>query len=566
LNFERIWLCLILALAGAPGALLGATNNPLQIAVRYHCAGGERLAANTNLATLNRIGKLPSTVAFRNLAIDKVSALLTAGLGFDSKAAEKSLLSPLLADLLEKESLGAFGGTSSNVLDFVVALRVEAKRAQFWHEKLAQALGGPGEKFTAEGCSGWRWNRAGSAAAPAALSGAAPASGAARSVVPSGQQVVPTGASGGVSATNSDSFWIIPARDWLVVGRGDDLLRLQVEYLQEISRQDRPGSSLDGNLMEAEVDLSQLAPWLPEEARFFRPARIKLTVGAKADHVNITAHAVYPESIPWRSQPWEIPTELVRSPLISFTAGQDLAAYLNLGAAFTQVVNDPLTNQFCAWALGDLVFQTYMEWPVSNASNALQTLSAQAPRAFNPGLKGINRGEIVWMPERGRLVLGKLGIVAPSVEVAPAKEGQFLLLSLFPLSVANKPAPEELWAQIKGRSDLVCYDWEATGPRLQQWRLLSQILLHLPEASVDEPIETTVIKENWLNGIGSPKGNAVTEITREAPNELSLVRNAPLGFTGLELILLSDWISRSRAGLGNPERSPASRSPLPQHP
>jgi hypothetical protein len=243
-----------------------------------------------------------------------------------------------------------------------------------------------------------------------------------------------------------------------------------------------------------------------------------------------------------------------------------MAAFLNMEPAFSRLDCNPLTNQFFVWAQNEMPFQTYMAWPVPNASNALQTLSIQAPAAFNPDLKRLDRGEVVWLPQRGRLVLSKRGMLVPYVEVAPAKEGQFLLLSLFPLALDRKPAPEELWAQIKGRANLVYYDWEATGPRLQQWRLLSGMLLNLPQAGSDETLDAAVLEEKWLNDIGAPKGNTVTEITRTAPNELSLVRTSPLGFTGLELILLSDWISRSHVGLTNPAATPASKSPIPNIP
>ena len=44
----------------------------------------------------------------------------------------------------------------------------------------------------------------------------------------------------------------------------------------------------------------------------------------------------------------------------------------------------------------------------------------------------------------------------------------------------NKPAPAELWKEIEGIDHLVYYDWEMTSDRLQQWRLLSQMLPVLP--------------------------------------------------------------------------------------
>ncbi|MGO8696508.1 MAG: hypothetical protein ACLQVY_02135 [Limisphaerales bacterium] len=512
MNFERTFLFWLLALICLAPEARGAPANPLPIAARYHFAGGERVASGTNLATFNRIAALRTTAAFQNLALDEASAAAVRGIGLEGRASAKVLLKPLLADLLHAESLGAFARASSNVPDFVLALRLDAARAGFWHENLAQLFGGPGEKITAEGYSGWRWNTATGPGLP----------------------------------TNSDSFWIVPARDWLLVGRGDDFLAMQAEYLQGISRQGSPGSALNDSLMEAEVDLSQLASWLPEGARLFKPARVKLTVTAKADHFHINAQAVYPEAVPWASRPWQIPTELVRNPLISFTAGEDVAAFLDLGPSFERIDHNPLTNQFCAWALGDMVFQSYMAWPVPNASNAVQALSAEAAPAFDPYLKRLNHGKIVWSPEKGRLVLSNLGVVAPSLEAAPVQQGQYLFLSLFPLASASKPAPVELWKEIEGHHDLVCYDWEATGPRLQQWRLLSGILWHSSPVGDDETTETAKLKEDWLNAIGSPKGNAVTVITRTAPNELSLVRTAPLGLTGIELIVLSDWISHSK--------------------
>jgi hypothetical protein len=437
-------------------------------------------------------------------------------LKFNSSTPAKSTLSPLLADVLRAESIGSFGGSSGNALDFVLAIHLDPKRVQFWYDHLVQAFGWRGEAMTSQGFSGWRWSGARTA----------------------------TGAS--TSAGVSNTFWVIPAQNWLLVGRGESLLPLQTQYLQEITRQGRPGPALKEHLLEMDVNLPQLAPWLPAGAPLFKPARIKFAVEAKADHFDITAQILYPEAIPWTPQPWQIPTELVRNPLISFTAGQDVAAFLNLDPDVSGTEHNPLTNQFCAWALGDLVFQSYLEWPVPNASKALQTLSSEVVQSFEPKLKEFNRGKILWQPEKPRLILSNLGIVAPYVEPAPVKEGQFLLLSLFPLSLAGKPPPPQLWTEIEGKSDLVYYDWEVTGARLQQWRLLDAILLH-SSAGSDESADAA--KESWLNGIRSPKGNAVTMIRRVAPNELSLVRTAPLGLTGIEWILLSDWIARSNGGL-----------------
>ncbi len=511
--FFCAWL--FLGVAGLATASAGG------VALQYHCAGGAELADNTNLTTLHSILALPSTAKFEKMVLEKLGGIVAQSRPFQTRLAE-SLIDPLLADLFTTESLGSFGGSGSNSLDFILAVRLEAKRSRLWQDNAGKILGTAGEKYSAEKFEGLRWA--------------------------------------------SNSFWLAPAGDWLVMGSGDVLLPLETEYLGEIGREGRPVPPLKTNWLEAEGDLAQLAGRLPEGARLLKPARIKLSVAVKDGYLEINGHAVYAEAMGWESKAWQIPTNLVQGPLISFSAGQDVAAFLNLSADFSRIENNPLTNQFCAWAQGAMVFQSYMEWPAPNASNALQTLSSQAPAAFNSDLKRIDRGEVVWLAKRGRLVLSKRGTVSPYVEVAPAKEGQYLLLSLFPLTPGGKPAPAELWEQIKGRTDLVYYDWEATGPRLQQWRLLSGMLLNLPRAESDEAIETMGIKEKWLNDIGAPKGNTVTEITRVAPNELSLLRTSPLGFTGIETILLSDWMSGLHVGRTNAAETPASKSPMPHVP
>ena len=471
---------------------------------QYSFAGGERLVEDANLETLKRIAALPSTKAFFKLAVDRIATLLADELGLDSRPPAISALRPLVSDWLGAESLGSFGLASSNRLDFVIALRLDAQRTQVWRDHLSQALGEPGETIRTGGFSGWSWSGAG----------------------------------------ESNSFWLVPAREWLVVGRGNSLLPLQVKYLEAITRQGYAGSPLKENLLEADLDVPRWSPGLTGRAPLFKPAHLRINVAAKADHFDIAAHAVYPEAIPWTSQPWQIPSEWVRSPLISFTAGRDVAAFLHLGPELTGIEHSPLTNQFCMWALGQLVFQTSMAWPVPNGSNALETLATNLPE-FNRDLQRFNGSQLGWVPNRSRLIFSNLGIVVPSIEAGLAKEGQFLLMSVFPLGSGNQPAPEELWKQIAGRPDLVYYDWESTGPRLQQWRLLNPLLLHPSREGSDETVEAMVAKENWLNGIGSPKGNAVTIMTRTSPNELSLVRTAPLGLTGIEWIWLSDWITRA---------------------
>ena len=484
-----------------PGVAPGAANDNATVAAQYHCAGSARLTGNTNLSTLQKALALPSAVAVQKLALARISGMLADGLNFGTNASAASLIEPLLSDVLETESLGIFSGTATNSLNFVLALQLDAKRAQLWQDNLGKALGGAGEKFTSEEFNGWRWNR-----------GAA------------------------------DSIWIVPARGWLVAGRGNEFLPLQVEYLQQVKRQGWPVPPLKDNWLEADVDCARLAAWLPDWSQLLKPARIKISVAGEKDNLRMTARMIYPEAISWKSGSWQMPTELAQGSIISFTAGQNVAAFLNLSPAFSQLDGDPLTNQFYAWALDQMPFLTYMAWPVLNATNVLEKLSIKASAAFSDELKQFNGTELHWLPEGRRLVLSNLRVILPSLEAVQDNAGEFLLLSLFPRSPANQPVPDELWKQINGRTNLVYYDWELTGPRFQQWRMLGRMLLSRSRVPTEHAMAARVIEEKWLGGLAPLVGNTVTEITRVAPNELSVVRSAPLGFTGIEMFLLSDWL------------------------
>ncbi len=102
-----------------------------------------------------------------------------------------------------------------------------------------------------------------------------------------------------------------------------------------------------------------------------------------------------------------------------------------------------------------------------------------------------------------------------------------------------------------GVSDIVYYNWELTSLRVHQWRLFAEIMpLLAPVSGHNSPVQTDkktpppyVAVENWLAGMEFALGNTVTEVTRTAPDELTVTRSAPLVFTGLELVWLSYWLA-----------------------
>ncbi len=493
-------VCLILAVVSPPCMATGTAD----VAAQYHCAGSAQLAGNTNLVTLNKGFALRSAPAVWKLAMTRISGLLANSFHLGTNASTASLIEPLLSDVVESESFASFGGSSTNFLGFVLALRLDEKRAQLWQDNLGKAFGRPGEKLTMEEFNGWRWRM---------------------------------GA--------SDSFWIIPARDWLLVGRGDDLLPVQVEYLRQVSRNGQPSPALTDNWLEADLDCPRLAAWLPDWLRLAQLARIKIRMATETNNLHMTARVIYPETIPWKSGSWQPPVEFVSGPLVSFTVGQNIAAFLNLDPVFFRLDGNPFTNQFYAWGMSGLPFLTYMAWPVPNATNVMEELSTNAPAVFNPGLKQFNGTQLAWQTRWRRLVLMNLRVILPYLEAAQGNAGEYLLAALLPPPHMKEPVPHDLWKPVNGRTNLVYYDWERTGTRLQQWRMLGRMLLTRSRALTDEMLGAQIHEERWLGALAPlvGDGETVTEITRVAPDELAVVRNSPIGFTGIELYLLSEWLS-----------------------
>jgi hypothetical protein len=181
----------------------------------------------------------------------------------------------------------------------------------------------------------------------------------------------------------------------------------------------------------------------------------------------------------------------------------------------------------------------------------------------NPVLKERDHSQLKWSRPASRIVWDKSPLMTPFLRVAPQTDGNYLEAGLFFPEEQGNPAPPDLWAQFENRSDLVYYNWELTGHRVRQWRLICQVIrLLAPDLDrvkpAPEAAPPVMAVEDWLGGLESELGNTVTEVTRTAPDELTVTRSAPFVFTGLELVWLSHWLADVPAGPVNMNLIPKS--------
>lgn len=498
--FRACWI-LVLSWAVRPNVAFGVAGDTAVVAARYHCAGGAALTGNTNLLTLQKALSLPGADAVKKMVLTKFPAALADNYHFGANASD--LLRPLWQDVLESESLGSFGGDAGHPLSFVIAVRLDAGRQKLWRENLEKIFGGAGQKFAVEDFKGqrWVWN-------------------------------------------GPDLFWMISAGNWALVGHGDGLLPVLADYLEGVRRHGQPSPVLQNHWLEADLDLPRMAGWSPDWLRFFKPGHINLAVTAGIDSLQTTAQVIYPETIAWESQARQIPKGLVPSSFNSFTTGQNILPFLNLDPKFSRLDGNPLTNQFYLWALGRMPFLTYGAWPSADPTNDLEKLSTEATNDFNLELHNFDGAELVWLTNQERLVLANFRVVLPAIDILQESNRNYLFMNFFQRVPGEQATPEPLWKQLESRTNLVYYDWEKTGPRLEDWQMLGRMFLFKqPRDRTDDALRALRVEEKWLVQVSSLPGEAVTEVTRVSPNELSVARKSPFGFTGIEIFLLSDWLS-----------------------
>jgi hypothetical protein len=508
------WLFPMVAALALP-CVSSAETQPDGVVAHYHFLGTSHLPQTASFAPANKVFALGSSRQFVDLVDARLSMILAQSAQWPVNAATIRAFHSLLGDAAAAESVGSFGGAPGHPLNFVLAFRLDEQRAQAWQQALETASRRKGDVLRDETYTGWVWNK---------------------------------------GATNS--FWIIRAGDWLVVGRGDDLAGARTDYLRQIQKSGDPAPALQNEWFHADVDWPRFSQWFPLSSCPFKLGRTEISLSAQGQDLFLNGRITYPEAISWHAQPWRVPTTLVREPLVAFSTGQDVEAFLKSDETASRLGATLFSDQFYFWAMGEMPFESYLAWPVQDTTNAVRALSPKAIQMLNPTLKKVDGTELTSSPAQTALYWKKLQLIVPELHPAPASAGQFLVAGIFALTPGKKAAPAGLWQQFQTRNDLVYYDWELTGPRLQQLRTLTEVLPILQMAGLPAPARTfpsdeatrLSIKEHWLAGLTPLLGNTVTRITKTGPRELTVVRKAPFVFTSLELVLLSHWLSDTPAG------------------
>lgn len=499
-----------------PASTAPATSTTTQVAavpslgtynlVRIHWLGKKRISTDTNAVNVMQVWNLPESARLQAQTLDKLSKAPWRFLRGETNQSSTNLLRPLLDDLIEEEScveIRKVTNAANVTTEMVLAVHLNDQRAGVWETNLAAVLQSLTGISPTNSSSGSRWSLKKH------------------------------------HAPNLIEFARVG--EWVVVGAGQDHNGLLDEMLARIEREHLPMPAAATNFwLNVGIDFPRVASDIGIDPGLgaMLPG-ISLQVSGEAQDVYTHGELTFPNATSIKLEPWNIPTNFVSADLVSFTAIRGLKPWLESSKLWTDLQIGPPPDQFYVWALRSFPMQTYFAAPLLDASNRVSRLSDRALRLNGPApltnvLAGFQRS-----PMFNGLSWHGFPYFAPFLESIDTNGSSFALGGFFQVDLAEGPTPPELLKEILGQTNLVYYDWELTGPRIEEWTHLSQAIRFVSGVA-QLPGDSASIA--WLNVMSTRLGNCATEINQTAPGTLSFHRKSSLGFTAIELHLLADWL------------------------
>lgn len=528
----------MLAVAGV-GLLIGASGfgaeSGRSLLVRHHFAGLGAMGSRPDLASVQAVVALPESQRLIDGVARKLAADLPDwfGAGGGGGANAAGLPASVVRDLLWAETYLEVEGTADRVGGWALAARLDAAAAERMGGEVGKFLAGKlGAPAPAEAKSGWE-----------------------------------LGGSGGGAKARFASV-----NGWAVFGGGGGAFDRVREAIRGGGEAEAGWSNA---VWHVEVDGAALSRLLGWRAQPPGPVdqwpSVELEVEARSGRLRSTAKLRYARALTISAEDWQIPTDLLREPLVGFTAVRSADTWVGRLGLLDDLGVKEWPRQLFLWSLAGPAWQQYFAGPVASPTNLMARVASELPMKVmtNAYWKGQPFG-LRFTNNASRIEMHGLPYFQPFLEAVPVggTESRQVHGGLFRLPARNSPPPRELLAQVNGRTNLVLYDWETTGSafvitnapgargparatnvigRLIQFKHLYQFL------KMSTSVRPTRLPSNvagaisvpggeWIDAAAPLLGDSVTEVTRTGPAELTAVRQSRIGFTALELIHLLRWI------------------------
>ena len=477
------------------------TPNANPLILRAHFVGTEQLFAAPESAKLKELWSVNPSARLRDEVLTRLALLPSFWLGDtlgQGAPTLTNLFRPLLDDVLARECY--LDCTAAPEL--LLAVRVPEARARLWQTNLWQAL------------TTWKLGK------PAAV----------KHDTGAGFELKHTGLPG--------VFRSLRAGEWIVVTAGSGGSAREAEVLANIKTLGRPAKPT-GAWLDGDANLARFDGWLPMLANLKNLPVAHFSVSNRADFVRTYATLDFPAPHGWKSEPWQIPTNLIRDPLVSFLAVRGVAPVLDSFPSWREFGYQPTPSQIFGWGNGSMPFQFNYAAPSGNVLEQLKTMDAKVAEAVLGHDRQRSPGQqIVWDTNTPRIVWRGLPMAMPHAGVLRDAGREYLAIGCFPQVFLTNRLPAQLY-QALDRNDLVAFDFEIGELRVQHWRQLYQLAEISSRLSA---VSTNAPFPSWLGEVAPKLGEAVTELRAGSPTQMTLVRKSPLGLTAGEILTLGRWL------------------------
>jgi hypothetical protein len=494
---------------------------------RVYWMGKERLGIQASAYYLMRIWQLPEIRKLETDTLGRLSVPPLDWVGGNHAAANTiaALLLPLVHDIVQAESYLEIRQPTNQAAEAVFAIRLGDAQARGWATNFTVAgsvLGIPVTRVATDH-DAWSLQRQ------------------------QGPRLIELTRVGG---------WTVVGSTW---GEKNSLL---AETVGRIKRQGAAFVPLATNCwLQADLDPVRISGALKFDWNLPKDLpRVSLVVTGDGANVITRGELNFPGPIEMNLEPWVVPTNLIRQPLSGFTAIRGIKPMLASWKAWHDLNIGEPPNQLFFWA-NDSSLETYMAVPNSDASSQVGALTDRLVEKGNPWLASHGLGTFQRSSNSKDAAWAGLPSLAPFIKAVNDDRSPMVFWGLISnTNVGINSLPAKLPFEVLAQTNLVCFDWEATGSRIESGVFIGQILrIALRHAQL--PLESV----NWLRGLEPRLGVCRTVVYRAETNQLSFERKSTLGLSAVELQLMADWLASSRfpSGLHSllaaPDEQPAAR-------
>ena len=531
---QWLFLCSLIAgiLASVTGCSKSESGQPPQTVAPYvpsadtiarvHWLGEERLGVTANAFYFMRLWQLPVSSKLQDQTLAKLAAApwrLQPDKTFRNDASP--FLRPLLNDIIWNECYLEVHHPDHQPAQFVFAIRLPPDHAGIWETNLAivlESLTGISPTLSATDPRGWVLRR--------------------------------TGLTNRIELSHS--------RAWTIVSMAPDNQAL-LDGIQRWIQSDPVlgiGAGTN-NWLEVEADLQQLATVLPPSWNL--PANSpKVSIAINGDGANVLTFAqmIFPQPLSLQLAPWNFPAGLVKEPFDSLTAVRGVQSWLASLKAWHELPLGTPPDQLYFWSLPGAPSQAYFTAPSPDASNQVGRLAEYLLQQSNPWLAARGYVSFARAPDSNGVLWGNMPTIQPFLRVADTAAGSVIFGGFLPNldpgtntqdNLFPRPSFSGLTDRISVGTNLVYYDWELTGSRIEPCLYLGQVS-RVVSRHAQLPMDALSV--SWLKTIESRLGPCTTSVTRTGPDQLSFFRKSTTGFTGAELQLLADWLESPQFPFG----------------